>query len=103
MGSTNGYSQEQQQMARSYSFELRRNNCTIPSTETTSSAVRYPSAQPRTNLVEKPLRSSSVNVLMNSSMIGSRASLPIRKVLKNVLMRSHRVICHRYSYKRNSF
>ncbi|UJR37223.1 hypothetical protein I4U23_029932 [Adineta vaga] len=78
MGSTNEYSQEQQ-LARSYSFELRRNNCMLPSTVNPSPTVRYPIVQQRNNPIEKPLRSSSVNVLMNNSMIGSRASLPNRK------------------------
>ncbi|CAF0801349.1 unnamed protein product [Adineta steineri] len=82
MGSTNEYFQEQQQLARSYSFELRRNNFMLPSVDNNniSPAVRYPTAQQR-NMIEKPLRSSSINVLTNnnSSMIASRMSLPNRQ------------------------
>jgi hypothetical protein len=48
-----------------------------------SPAVRYPSSQQmirRQNIIEKPLRSSSINVLMNSAVVGSQISLPNRKV-----------------------
>jgi hypothetical protein len=73
-----------EQLARSYSFELRPNNFISPSVENSSPAVRYPTTEKmirQENMNEKPLRASSVNVLMNSAMIGSRVSLPNRKVI----------------------
>jgi hypothetical protein len=79
MGSTNEHFQEQQ-LARSYSFELHRNNFMLPTVDNISPAVRYPTAQQR-NTKEKSLRSSSINALVNSAMIGSQVSLSNRKVL----------------------
>jgi hypothetical protein len=70
-------------LARSYSFEIRPNNILLPSVDNISPAVRYPTFQQmnrQENIAEKPLRSSSVNVLVNSAMIGSQISLPNRKV-----------------------
>jgi hypothetical protein len=80
---------QEQQLARSYSFELRRTNNLLPSIENISPAVRYPTSQKiirQENIKEKPLRSSSINVLMNSAMIGSQVSLPNRKVVLQMLM-----------------
>ena len=65
------------ELARSYSFELRP----LPSFENTTPAVRYPTSIHQETITERPIRSSSVNVLMNSAMIGSQISLPNRKVL----------------------
>ncbi len=76
MGSTNEHFQEQQ-LARSYSFELHRNNFMLPTVDNISPAVRYPTVQQR-NTKEK---SSSINALVNSAMIGSQVSLSNRKVL----------------------
>jgi len=76
-------STDEQQLARSYSFEIRRNNNLLPIVDNISPAVRYPTSQQmnrQENVIEKPLRSSSVNVLVNSAMIGSQISLPNRKV-----------------------
>ncbi len=76
-------STDEQQLARSYSFEIRPNNIILPSVDNISPAVRYPTFQQmnrQENITEKPLRSSSVNVLVNSAMIGSQISLPNRKV-----------------------
>ena len=70
-------------MARSYSFEIRPQNNLLPSIENISSAVRYPTSQQMIryeNITEKPLRCSSMNVLMNSAVIGSQNSLLNRKV-----------------------
>jgi hypothetical protein len=73
-----------EQLARSYSFELRPNNFLLPSMDDNiSPAIRYPTSQKiiRQNIyTEKPSRSSSINVLVNSAMIGSQVSLTNRKV-----------------------
>jgi len=73
-----------EQLARSYSFELRPNNSIVPSMDDISPSIRYPTSQKiirQENYLEKPLRSSSVNVLINSTMLGSQISLTNRKVV----------------------
>lgn len=79
-----------EQLARSYSFEIRpTNHSLLPSMDHFSPAVRYPIIQ--RNLreeipMEKPLRAStSANGLVNSSMISSQVSLPNRKVISHLL------------------
>jgi hypothetical protein len=72
-----------EQLARSYSFELRPNNSLLPSMDDISPSIRYPTSQRmfrQENNQEKPLRSTSVNVLINSTMMGSsQVSLTNRK------------------------
>ncbi|CAF2070223.1 unnamed protein product [Rotaria magnacalcarata] len=82
IGSQDEYSKEQQ-LARSYSFELRRNNFLLPSIDNTSPDISYPTSyqmnRERINL-DKSLRSTSINVLVNSgAMLGSQNSLSTRK------------------------
>jgi hypothetical protein len=73
-----------EQLARSYSFELRPNSSILTNMDDISPSIRYPTSQRMfrsENNQEKPLRSSSVNVLINSAMIGSsQVSLTNRKV-----------------------
>ncbi|CAF4712369.1 unnamed protein product, partial [Rotaria magnacalcarata] len=69
----------------SYSFELRRNNFLLPSIDNTSPDISYPTSyqmnRERINL-DKSLRSTSINVLVNSgAMLGSQNSLSTRKVI----------------------
>lgn len=74
-----------EQLARSYSFELRPNiNSHLPSMDNFSPTLRYSNIQRilREDLpIEKPLRSStSTNGLVNTAMISSQVSLTNRKV-----------------------
>ncbi|CAF0736235.1 unnamed protein product [Rotaria sordida] len=74
--SQNEHSQEQQ-LSRSYSFELQRNNFLLPSPD-----INYPTLQQmnrQRNNFDKSLRSSSINALVNTAMIGSQVSLSNRK------------------------
>lgn len=68
------------ELARSYSFEIRPNQYTLESMETRTPTVRYPTSYRPEIALEKPHRSSSVNALMNSAMIESENSLANRKV-----------------------
>ncbi|CAF4870237.1 unnamed protein product, partial [Rotaria sp. Silwood1] len=76
IGSQNDHSQEQQ-LARSYSFELQRNNFLLSSPD-----IGYPTSQQmnrQRNNFDKSLRSSSINALVNTCMIDSQVSLSNRK------------------------
>jgi len=83
------------ELARSYSFEIRRNQ---DSMENQTPTVRYPTYYRQENLFDKlPARSSSINVLMNSSINTHDYSLTNRKVIRLIVFFFYR-FCTSFIY-----
>jgi hypothetical protein len=69
----------------------------LPYMDNNSPVVRYPTTQQR-NYTEKSLRSSSINALVNSSMISSQVSLPNRKVIMILDMKYDSFVYRRFFF-----
>lgn len=80
---------QDQTLSRSYSFELPSNNSHLSTMDLMSPSARYFPSEQR-NQIEKNFRSSSINGLVNSAMIGSQVSLTNRKVSLIYLLRVFR-------------